>query len=99
MKPRSARPLWNTITRRRHALMGTAAAVGLIVIPVTASAVVVGVTAQNNPPIASAPVPAPSSEPVVILTESPATDPTAAATLASAPDSVERNARRPREER
>jgi hypothetical protein len=78
--------------------MGTAAAVGLIVIPVTASAVVVGVTAHNNPPIASAQVAAPPSGPAIIVTD-PSPNPTAAATPASASDSVERNRRRPRDQR
>ena len=78
--------------------MGTAAAVGLILIPVTASAVVVGITAHNNPPIASAQVPAPSSEPAIIVTESPPTD-QAAANAIPAPDSGERNSRRSLERR
>jgi hypothetical protein len=39
------------IRRKRHALLGTACALGLVVVPVTGSAVVVAVTAPGSPKV------------------------------------------------
>jgi hypothetical protein len=52
-------PLSKLITTKRHALMGTACALGLIMAPVAGSAVVVAVTTARSTPAATAQVAAP----------------------------------------
>jgi hypothetical protein len=60
-----ARSLGATIRRRRHALIGTASALGLILVPLTGGAVVMGVTSTGRPPavVTQIAAPPPASAP------------------------------------
>lgn len=47
-EPALARTFVRTVHRKRHAILGTACALGLVLAPLTASAVVVGVTTDGQ---------------------------------------------------
>ncbi len=60
----------NWINRKRHALLGTACALGLILVPLAGSAVVVGVTADRRPAVVALPSTAPpATSPATITSE------------------------------
>jgi hypothetical protein len=76
----AVRSFSETIRRKRHALLGTACALALVIVPVTGSAVVVAVTTAGSTPTAvatqiAAPLaatvtpaqtPAPASDPIAV---------------------------------
>jgi hypothetical protein len=64
------------VSKKRHALLGTACALGLVVAPLAGSAAVVGITAAPSaaPPsaqLAAQPAPAPLTPPAPSLTRGP----------------------------
>ena len=70
LSPRPVRPR-SSIKTKRHALMGTACALGLLMVPVAGSAVVVAVTTSPHAPaataqVAAAPLAAPAPVPVPV---------------------------------
>lgn len=83
--------------------MGTAAALGLVVAPLTGSAVVVAITAHNAPQMAAAPTATAPNDRLVVVTESPPSERTTPAPApespAAAADSPGRNLRRLRDQR
>ena len=68
LSTRPVRPVSPSIETKRHALLGTACALGLIMAPVVGSAVVVAVTTARQTPAAPAQValPAPAPAPVPV---------------------------------
>lgn len=61
----------SVIKRRRHAFLGTACALGLILAPFAGSAVVVSVTAAAGPPAATTPDPSPPVQAAVVASPRP----------------------------
>ena len=85
MQPRSPRlrPRPTILTRRRHAVIGTASGLGLLALPIAASVVVVGVTSPGDPTVVAtqAAQPTASGNPLVVAsTPSPAASPPVAGT-------------------
>lgn len=103
----SSRPVTSLtawIRTKRHALLGTACALGLVLLPLTGGAVVVGITAARHPavvalqtPAQPATVPVASSPEAVVSLASPTQLSTSPAAPSSEPVRVVRRGRGGRE--
>jgi hypothetical protein len=67
----STRPIASVLKRRRHAVLGSACALGLILAPFAGSAVVVTVTATGDSPAATTPDPSTGAQTAVVASPQP----------------------------